>query len=36
MDESTINKIENITQQIGTVYSGIGPDFRVLIKSARK
>lgn len=35
-DETSINKIEPITNQIGMVYSGMGPDYRLLTKSARK
>ncbi|ETN77663.1 SGS domain protein [Necator americanus] len=29
-------KIEKISQHIGCVYSGMGPDFRILVKRARK
>ena len=36
MDESTLHKISIITENIGVVYSGMGPDSRVLIKKARK
>lgn len=32
----TVHKIANITDNIGMVYSGIGPDFRVLVRKARK
>lgn len=35
-DDSSIHKIELITKNIGMVYSGMGPDYRVLVKSARK
>lgn len=35
-DDSTIHKVELITKNIGMVYSGMGPDYRVLVKSARK
>jgi 20S proteasome subunit alpha 2 len=34
--EDTVHKIANITDNIGMVYSGIGPDFRVLVRKARK
>lgn len=34
--EDSVHKIVDITQNIGMVYSGIGPDFRVLIRKARK
>uniref|UniRef100_A0AC34QVD4 Proteasome subunit alpha type n=1 Tax=Panagrolaimus sp. JU765 TaxID=591449 RepID=A0AC34QVD4_9BILA len=30
------NKIEKICEHIGLVYSGMGPDFRLLVKKARK
>lgn len=32
----TVHKIANVTDNIGMVYSGIGPDFRVLVRKARK
>lgn len=35
-DEKTIRKIEAVTPAIGMVYAGMGPDFRVLVKKARK
>merc|ERR1712150_447963 len=35
-DEHSINKIELITKNIGIVYSGMGSDYRVLVKAARK
>ncbi|XP_069121463.1 proteasome subunit alpha type-2 [Argopecten irradians] len=35
-DENSIHKIEMITKNVGMVYSGMGPDYRVLVKSARK
>lgn len=35
-DDQAIHKVEQITQNIGMVYSGMGPDYRVLVKSARK
>lgn len=36
VDESTVQKICLITPNIGVVYSGMGPDYRVLIRKARK
>lgn len=36
MDEESYNKVLPISGHIGAVHSGLGPDFRVLIKSARK
>ncbi|CAH8600771.1 unnamed protein product, partial [Schistosoma haematobium] len=36
MDESTVTKIEQVTDGIGMVYSGLSPDYRVLVKQARK
>jgi 20S proteasome subunit alpha 2 len=35
-DESTISKIENASEHIGITYSGMGPDFRVLVTHARR
>ena len=35
-DESSYYKVEPITPNIGIVYSGIGPDYRVLVRNARK
>ena len=35
-DEKTSTKIEMVTRNIGMTYSGIGPDFRVLLRQARK
>ncbi|ELT93479.1 hypothetical protein CAPTEDRAFT_154995 [Capitella teleta] len=35
-DEHSIHKVEMITKNVGMVYSGMGPDYRVLLKSARK
>ena len=34
-DHSTY-KIEKITDRIGMVYSGMGPDYRLLVRRARK
>ncbi|KAK9469919.1 nucleophile aminohydrolase [Lipomyces arxii] len=36
IDNSSLEKISNITPDIGMVYSGMGPDFRVLVDTARK
>lgn len=36
VDESTLEKISRLTDQIGVVYAGMGPDSRVLVKRARK
>lgn len=35
-DDSTIHKIEMITKNSGLVYSGMGPDCRLLVRRARK
>jgi 20S proteasome subunit alpha 2 len=34
-DESSVNKIEMLTDNIGVTYSGMGPDFRLLVKQGR-
>ncbi|KAJ6882816.1 disease resistance protein RGA3 isoform X2 [Populus alba x Populus x berolinensis] len=36
VDESSVQKIQNLTPNIGVVYSGMGPDFRVLVRKSRK
>ena len=36
VDETTVQKIQMVTDNIGMVYSGMGPDFRVLVGKARK
>jgi len=36
MDENSIQKIAQITSNLGVVYSGMGPDFRVIVRKARK
>ena len=36
VDEATVRKISDLTSNIGVVYSGMGPDNRVLVKRARK
>lgn len=35
-DDRSINKIEPLTSNVGMVYSGMGPDYRLLVKYARK
>ncbi|CAD7666051.1 unnamed protein product [Nyctereutes procyonoides] len=35
-DEQSVHKVEPITKHIGLVYSGMGPDYRVLLHRARK
>ncbi|KAF5023895.1 hypothetical protein F66182_4054 [Fusarium sp. NRRL 66182] len=35
-DQSSLEKISDITPNIGMVYSGMGPDYRVLVDRARK
>lgn len=36
INSESLSKIELITPDIGMVYSGMGPDFRVLVDSARR
>lgn len=36
MDESSYNKTQILCEHIGSVYSGLGPDFRLLAQKARK
>jgi 20S proteasome alpha/beta subunit len=36
VDEATVQKISMLTPNIGVVYSGMGPDYRVLVRKARK
>ena len=36
VDEHSICKVEQITDHIGMVYSGMGPDYRLLVRRARK
>lgn len=36
VDETTVQKISIISPNIAVVYSGMGPDFRVLVRRARK
>ena len=35
-DDRSINKIESVASNVGMVYSGMGPDYRLLVKYARK
>ncbi|KPM45729.1 hypothetical protein AK830_g765 [Neonectria ditissima] len=35
-DQSSLSKISDITPNIGMVYSGMGPDYRILVDRARK
>lgn len=36
VDVDAVNKVEPINKSCGFVYSGVGPDYRVLIRKARK
>jgi len=36
IDDQDVKKVEMITPAAGFVYSGLGPDFRVLVRKARK
>ena len=36
VDETSLVKIQNYTDNSGVTYSGMGPDFRVLVKRGRK
>ena len=36
VDESTVQKISLVTDNMGVTYSGMGPDSRVLVRKARK
>ncbi len=35
-DDRSISKIEPVAKNVGMVYSGMGPDYRLLVKYARK
>jgi len=35
-DDRSINKIESVAKNVGMVYSGMGPDYRLIVKYARK
>lgn len=36
IDEESYSKIQNISNHIGAIYSGLSPDYRVLLQQARK
>jgi 20S proteasome subunit alpha 2 len=36
IDDSTLERVSTVCSNIGMVYSGMGPDFRVLVNKARK
>jgi 20S proteasome subunit alpha 2 len=36
MDPPSLSKVSNITPDLGMVYAGMGPDYRVLVDKARK
>ena len=36
MDETSLTKTQLLCDHIGAVYSGLGPDFRLLSQKARK
>ena len=36
VDEASVEKIQLFTENIGVVYSGMGPDFRVLVQKGQK
>jgi len=36
VDPARVQKVSNVTDHIGVVFSGLGPDFRLLLKRARK
>ena len=36
VDETTIHKVEALSDYMGVTYSGIGPDFQALLLKARK
>jgi len=36
VDESTLKKIETLSDNVGMVYAGMPPDYRVLVKRGRK
>lgn len=35
-EEHSVHRVEMINKHIGMVYSGMGPDYRLLVKQARK
>merc|ERR1712137_1013979 len=36
VDDSSVHKIQLLSENIGVTYSGMGADFRVLVRKARK
>ena len=36
IDETSFNKIANLSKYMGCTYSGLGPDYKVVLKKARK
>merc|ERR1712061_753319 len=36
IDENSVKKIENISGNVGVVYAGMAPDYRVLLRRGRK
>ncbi|CAB3362572.1 proteasome subunit alpha type-2 [Cloeon dipterum] len=36
VDEHSVHRVEEVSKHIGMVYSGMGPDYRLLVKTARK
>jgi len=36
IDANSYKKVQNIATHVGAVYSGLGPDYRVLLQKARK
>ena len=36
IDETSFHKIQDISKYVGATYSGLGPDFKVLLKKSRK
>ena len=35
-EEHSLYKVEQVTDHIGMIYSGMGPDYRLLVRKARK
>jgi 20S proteasome subunit alpha 2 len=36
IDESTVQKIQVLADHVGVIYAGMGPDFRLIVRSAQK
>eukprot|EP01006_Ploeotia_vitrea_P011494 TRINITY_DN30601_c0_g1_i1.p1 TRINITY_DN30601_c0_g1~~TRINITY_DN30601_c0_g1_i1.p1 ORF type:complete len:151 (+),score=83.53 TRINITY_DN30601_c0_g1_i1:30-482(+) len=36
VDETSVQKVQKLTDNIGLTYAGMGPDYRVLVRKARK